>query len=71
MARIAENSVTTTSSPKAAVGSSNGCKRMAANTVRYSTAIPVPCSISAYWVLRRRSHQPRPSKASAAAATPA
>ena len=36
-----------TSKPKAAFESSSGCRRMAANTVRYSTAIPVPCNISA------------------------
>jgi hypothetical protein len=47
MARIAENTVTATSNPSAAEGSSNGCRRIAANTVRYSTAIPVPCSINA------------------------
>ncbi|MNW10765.1 hypothetical protein D3C71_2080510 [compost metagenome] len=46
-ARIAENTVTATSSPKAAAGSINGCKCIAANTVRYNTATPVPCSINA------------------------
>ncbi|MNL20522.1 hypothetical protein D3C87_1417730 [compost metagenome] len=42
MARIAENTVTATSSPNAAEGSSSGCNRIAANTVRYSTATPAP-----------------------------
>ncbi|MCY1244260.1 hypothetical protein D9M72_573250 [compost metagenome] len=47
MARIAEQTVTATSRPNPAEGSSSGCRRIAANTVRYITAIPAPCRINA------------------------